>query len=251
MFECTSFVKVSFPAICSKYTNVKICQSSMAQMTKGIKRCLSKSPCQLHWFQWEVLCSHTRFQQPKQITRSLKHSQQVPYSICLCHTDLSCLPSSCTAAKETFSFFFCVDLYPRVGISRKIAAFCGHSLLPPIISNIQICFEFATVDPIPFIQVKPKIQWCDFTWTSSKSHSLQSSGPLTSALHEHEAGSTPSDTRIFRVKQPFNFLTFGEIPASRPACRIPSATIPEEPWPFKLLLRWFSKHLNLTRNRLC
>lgn len=73
----------------------------------------------------------------------------------------------------------------------------------------MICFEFATVDPIPFIQVAPKIQWCDFTWTSSKSHFLQSSGPLPSALHEHEAGSTPSDTRIFRVKQPFNFLTFG------------------------------------------
>lgn len=207
----------------------------MVQITKGIKRCLSKSPYQLHWFQWEVLCSHTRFQQPKQITRSLKHSQQVPYSIRLCHTNLSFFAMEVYSCQRNL-FLVCVDLYPRVGISPKIAAFCGplastsnHLQHPWYVLSLQLWIR------------SPSFRWHP-KYNGVISHELhpnpifyRAPGPChlpymntRPAQHLRTRGFLEwSNLSTFWPLGPFNFLTFGEIPASRPAYRIPSTTIPE------------------------
>ena len=118
MFECTSLSRShslqSVPNTpTSKYVKLRWCK--LPKVSKGA--CL-KALASFTDFNGRC-CVHTLVSSNRSISRDRWNScQQVPYSICLCHTDLSFLPWRCTAAKETF-------LYPRVGISRKIAAFCG------------------------------------------------------------------------------------------------------------------------------
>ena len=80
------------------------------------------------------------------------------------HTDLGFFAVEVYGSQRNCLFLFAVDLYPRVRISWKIAAFCG-----PLVStsnNLQhpnICLEFATFNVTswgsPSFRWHPKMKW--------------------------------------------------------------------------------------------
>lgn len=71
-----------------------------------------------------VFCWHTRFQQPKHITRSLKQLS-ASRRVDMYHTYLSVFFLRDTATKEN-AFFVCAGVYPSIRIPFEKAAFCGR-----------------------------------------------------------------------------------------------------------------------------